>query len=125
MALEQTISPDDHWFLGEDKELVFTIYTDDTKTACLDVTGYALQWTLCKREGAAALITKATGGNGITIAGVYNADPALNLQRVTVTILKTDTDPFLPGAYRQRLRRTDTGFATVFTFGDVALGHAA
>jgi hypothetical protein len=124
MALEQTITADDHFFTGEDKELVFTIYTDDTQAACLDVTGYALRFRLRKTDGSPVLIEKIVG-SGIVIAGVFNAAPAQNLQRVTVTILDIDTSPLAPGAYRQRLSRTDAGFKTVLVFGDVELGIAS
>jgi hypothetical protein len=125
MALEQTITADDHWFVGEDKDLVFTIYTDDTKTAIQDVTGWALRWRLRKSDGSPVLIEKTSGGGGIAVSGVFNADPAVNTQKVTVTILDTDTDPLMSGTYRQRLVRTDDGFETVLTFGDVELGPAS
>ena len=125
MALQQTITADDHFFIGEDKELVYTIYTDDTQATCLDVTGYALRWRLRKTDGSPVLIEKTTAGGGIVISGVFNASPAQNLQRVTVTSLDVDTSVLAPGAYRQRLARTDAGFKTTLVFGDVELSPAS
>lgn len=120
MALEQTIAEDDHFFAGEDKELVFTIYTTDEQTACLDVSGFALRWRLRSADDKPVIIEKTTAA-GITISGVFNATPASNTQVVTVTVPKAATESLNSGVYRQSLARTDTGFATVLTFGDVKI----
>jgi hypothetical protein len=124
MAVEQSITADDDFFAGEDVPLLFTIYADATQTTIQDVTGWALRWRLRKRDDSPVLVEKTTP-DGITITGVFNASPALNTQVVTVTPGAADTVGLNPGAYRQRLDRTDTGLQTVLVFGDVALGTAS
>lgn len=126
MSLDAPITADDRWHVGEDKTLSFVIYTDSTKTVVRDVTGFALSWKLATAPGQAALLTKATGGSGITISGVFNADPDVNTQVVDVAIADTDTQPdagsALPAStYYHELKRTDAGLEAVLAQGRVRL----
>src|SRR5512138_1333276 len=108
------------WFIGTDLTLRFTAYTDATKTTCVDVATYALQYVLRKGNSDAdpALITKTTAGGTITVTGVFDATPATNLQRILVSILDTDTDSLRPGEYQHALKRTDAGNETILMYTD-------
>jgi hypothetical protein len=108
------------WFIGEDKTLRFTVYSDTAHTTCVDVSGYALQYILRKgnSDSDPALITKATGGSGITITGSFNATPASNTQRVLVAIEDSDTSGLKPGSYQHALKRTDAGAETILFYSD-------
>ena len=124
MARLQNLGDSAEWFVGEDKAIPFEIYTDDEVTI-QDVTGFTMRWVLRKRkDDDAILLDKTTAGATITITGSYNADPDTNTQRVNVIIADTDTEHFQPGRYYHTLKRTDAGFATVLSYGDVYLKKA-
>ena len=126
MAIERNVTAVDHVFLGEDKILEFAIYADHAMTTPVDVSGWDLIWVLRKKDGSAdpALIEKETG-DGITVVGAFDSDPAANTQRVRVTLLDTDTyDPeaspaveLRKGKYRHSLKRLDDGSETILVFG--------
>ena len=132
MSIESSITAEEEFFIGEDKFLSYTVTEDDEVTP-QDVTGWALSWYLKKRAtdaDADAKLTKTTV-SGITISGVYNADPALNTQRVVVAIADTDTgaagspaEALPAGSYRMELKRTDAGSETVLSFGQCVLRQA-
>lgn len=111
MATQTDIAASEHWFLGEDKTLQFTVV--DSVGAAQNITGWALEWVLRRGEGLTALLTKTTG------AGITLTTPASGI--CTVTIADTDTDDFEPGGYWHTLRRTDAGTETVLAFGNVVL----
>lgn len=125
MAIEQDISASDGWFAGEDKVLQFEILQADGQTP-QDASGFVMLWTL--RNGDAigmVLITKSTGGQGITVTGAYSAVRATNTQRVLVAVPDDDTDPLkVPALYRHALKRLDPGSETVLSFGNVTLLRA-
>jgi hypothetical protein len=130
MALEQNILAEDNFFLGCDYELRCAIYQRDGVTP-QDIAGWALSWMVKKRKGdsdAEALIEKTTApGAGITITGVYNADPAVNTQRAVVAVADTDTGgspPLDKGYYRHELKRTDEGAETILIEGSLYLKQA-
>lgn len=125
MALDVTIGEADGWYVGEDKQLSFTIYTSAAKTTCQDIAGWALSWKLRKRkhDPDPALIAKATNA-GISITGVFNADPAVNTQRALVTVSDSDTDVLTPGGYWHELKRTTDGQETVLSQGPAVLKQA-
>lgn len=108
--------------LGTDFEYPFHIQNGDLDTA-IDITGYALSWMLKKslsNSDANAKLTKTTA-SGISIAGTFNATPASNEQRATVTIADTDTDSLSPGLHYWELKRTDPGLETRLAYGTVNL----
>ena len=112
------------YYLGTDFAYIFEIL-NEAETAALDIGGWALSF-MVKRDredsDAAALITKTTGDGAIVIAGVFDAVPATNQQRATVTIADSDTDPTDPamrGTKWWELKRTDAGLETVLADGTV------
>lgn len=112
-------------FLGEDKQLQFTIY-NDAETAIVDISGWTLDFMLKRRKSdldANAVLTK-TSGTGIAISGVFNSNPTINTQVATVTILDTDTTPLTEGLCYFELKRTDPNFETVLSYGTLKLERA-
>jgi hypothetical protein len=124
MAVRSDITAAHEWFAGEDKELHFTVLDADGNP--VDPTGWALEWALRRRAPDAdpALISKTTS-SGISLSGVYNANPSLNTQRVVVAIADTDTDALSAATYKHGLKRTDAGNESVLTFGDAVLQVSA
>ena len=117
MPLEAPVTRDDRVFLGEDRKLRFAIYADAAQTTMQDVAGWALSWKLVTKPGdTTALITK-TVGSGIAITGAFNASPALNTQRIEVTIDDTDTEALSDGTKWHELKRTDNALETVLAHG--------
>ncbi len=106
------------WFIGEDVTLRFTVYADASHAACVDVSTYALAYALRRlnTDSDPALITKTTGTATITVTGVFNSAPAVNTQRVLVSIVDTDTDGLEPGVYMHALKRTNDGNETVLMY---------
>lgn len=115
MAIEQHVTADDQWFLGEDKSLVITVYQSDGTTP-QDITGWALSWRLKRKlsdADASALLTKTTS-SGIALTTAASGV-------CTVTIADTDTDDIAPDTYQHELKRTDAGQETVLLYGDCTL----
>jgi hypothetical protein len=124
MAQQFDINADDDFFLGEDKTIEFTIL--DADSIPVNVTGWAIEWVVRKLDDSdSATLTKTTGGGGIAITGVYNVDPAVNTQLVVVTVEDTDTSSLTPRTYRHALKRTDDGFETILSYGNLVLRRAA
>lgn len=99
MSNRQDITPEDFWFVGEDKIFPFTIYEVDGVTR-QDITGWSLQYTL--RDAATyptPLITKTTA-SGITITDADEGEGE-------VLIADTDSNRLSPGLYWHRIKRTD------------------
>ena len=117
MAIEENIEKSDHWFLGEDKTLAFTIYQADGSTP-QNITGWALIFVLRRQPATAdpALISKTTG-SGITLT-----TPASGLCEVSIE--DTDTEGLSEGKYFYSLKRTDAGEETILTYGYAYLRRA-
>jgi hypothetical protein len=129
MSTTRNFTGDDAIFLGDDTAIDFTIYADDDQTTIEDVTGWNIAFAVRKSDRTStALIEKSTEDSpaGIVISGVFNATPATNTQKVTVTV--NDTDSYDPesspevalsaGRYRYSLKRMDAGFETTLARGD-------
>lgn len=120
MARTVNITGSDNWYVGTDHEFICEILNGDG-TAAIDITGWSLSWMMKKRKAdldAAAVLTKATGGNGIVISGVFNAVTASNLQRATITVQDTDYALIRAGSlYYHELKRTDGGTETILIEG--------
>lgn len=142
MAYHRDITADDQVFFDTDRILRYTVYQGNPTAAEIaavtaipqDVSGWSLAWTLRKKLTGAAMIEKLTGSpGGIAITGTYNVDPAVNTQRVEVTLADTDTyDPdaspavnLKAGSYVYALKRTDDGEETVLAYGKFKLLQAA
>jgi hypothetical protein len=117
MANEVHIEDSDHWFVGEDKILEFTVYQSDGITP-QNITGWTLEWVLRKAASAIAATLSKTTAAGITIT---NALAGI----CQVAITDDDTVALAPGTYFHTLRRTDSGSETVLAFGTCVLKHAA
>ena len=106
-------------FLGEDRQLSFTILSASGDTA-EDVTGWGCSF-MVKRGledlDGDALITNTSG----VVSGVYNSDPDVNTQRFVVTLADTDTDTLSPGAVHWELKRTTAGYETPLAYGTLTL----
>jgi hypothetical protein len=124
MSRTQNIGTSAEWFVGTNKTLPFEIYSDDEVTI-EDVTGWACRWVLRRAKDDDPIILDKTTVSGITISGTYNADPAVNTQRVYVATTPSDTQHLQPGRYYHALKRTDSGFEDILSEGVVHLKKAA
>jgi len=125
MSLIARITADDGWHIGEDKRLEFTVYADADRTTVIDASGFALSWAIARTVTSPVLLEKTTV-SGITISGVFNADPAVNTQVVNVAIEDTDTQPdadpaWTAGGYYHELKRTEPGLEGILASGPVTL----
>jgi len=119
MAKYQTIS---ELFIAADYTLKFTIY-DSTETSIVDVSGMNLSWMLKKRlshPDSRKLLDK-TIGDGLIVSGTYNSNPSLNQQKVVVTLKASDTIAFRQSTIAHELKRMDTDFETVLSYGPAVL----
>lgn len=126
-AVEARIAESEHWFIGEDRTLVFDVTSDGTTPQTM--TGWALTWEMLERRGGnSVLISKTTGAAQITISNGAGTN-----DRATVAITDVDTEgdgtdndpPLDPGTYFYVLRRTDAGSESVLAFGDAVLQEAS
>lgn len=114
MAIRQDIAND--YFTGEDKDLVFTVYSSNAQTAAQNITGYTITWMLKAKRGAAdadALLTKTatltTAASGIC----------------TVSLTDDDISTLVgEKRYFHELKRTDSGNETVLSYGTFTLQQA-
>ncbi len=105
----------DNWFQGEDKQ--FTVEMVDAAEASLNVTSYAMDFTVEELHDADAdLILKATSGSGIIVS-----DGSL----VTIDIDSVDTLELEPRVYHLALWRTDSGVRQLLAEGSAMLQKAA
>ena len=103
----------DDWFIGEDKQIIGTIYQADKRTKQA-ITGWSLSWMLkTALTSTTAILTKTTG-SGITIT-------APTIGGITIAIADTDTDSLEPGRYVHELKRTDASRETVLWQGTCVL----
>lgn len=141
MAYNRDIVAADKVFFDTDRKLRFTLYAGEPTDAQIaagtaviqDATGMALIWVLKKTTKSATALISKTSGSGIALTGVFNASPAINTQRVEVTLSDKDTyspnaNPPInikPGPYFHALKRTDTGAETILCWGAFLLQQAA
>jgi hypothetical protein len=111
------------YWLGTDKIYDFTVYTSSAKTAIRDVTGYTTSFkvkTLLSDADSSAILT-ASG----TVSGVFNSSPSVNTQKISVTLVDTDTDTEItPKVAYWELKRTDAGSEATLAFGRINLRRA-
>lgn len=108
-------------FLGEDKQLQFSIL-NDAETAAVDITGWSCDFMIKRRKSdldANAVLTKTA-----SVSGIFNASPALNTQIAIVFILDTDTTALAEGLCLYELKRMDANFETVLSYGTIELMKA-
>jgi hypothetical protein len=125
-------------FAGTDKGIRYEIFAPGTSAtppanaAMQNVENWGLEWVMRKLktgvdplvDQGAVLLTKSTGGNGITIVGVFNAARNLNQQRVVVALSDEETELFKGGNYYCSLKRTDDGLEDVLSHGYVWISRA-
>lgn len=141
MAYERNFTKDDDLFVGDDIRLEFEVFDDDlvvnddgeyVSGTPLDVSGWSLSFAVRRGDTATGTpqISKATGGDGITITGTFDAVRADNTQRVAVAIADTDTFSdagvvlVSPSTYRYSLKRTNAGSEKTIAFGKFVLRMA-
>jgi hypothetical protein len=121
VAIEDNIAQSDEFFIGGAYILEFEIFELDEVTP-LDASLFEFEYVLAKHEGDdEPLISKI---NDIAVVGAFNSDPALNTQRVEVSLTATETSELKPGLYRHTLWRTNEGDEAVLTFGSVVARRA-
>jgi len=123
MAIRQDIDKADGFFIDEDKALSFEIL-DESETP-VDVSSWALSWTVRRHLTSEAPAVALASGAGIAITGTYNVVRAVNTQRVIVTVADSDTGALTAATYKHALKRTDDGSETILSFGDLVLQKAA
>ncbi len=112
------IEDDDDWYQGEDKQ--FTVEMVDADEAVLNVSGYAMDFTIEElHDGDEDLILKTTDA-GITVSD-GNGTGSL----VTIDIDSADTLSTEPRVYRLAMWRTDTGVRQLLANGSAMLKRAA
>lgn len=112
MSIESHIALSDNFFIGEEKDLKFSIV--DAAGVALDVSSYTLKWVMGV-EGQTPLID--ISGGKIT----FEDDAGTN-DRVIVEVDRSVTVDLKPGnPYKHALRRTDAGLEQVLSFGDCYL----
>jgi hypothetical protein len=135
MALESNVDVGDI-FAGEDKVMRFEVFAagadpSDPHAAMQNAAGWTFAYTWRKRvrgvpphrTNGPEVLSKPNAA--ITVTGVFNADRALNTQRVEVALADTDTADLAGGDYVDALKRMDDGFETVLSYGVVPLLVAA
>lgn len=108
MTTESNITTTDEWYIGADKILRFTVV--DAAGATQIITGWTVRFTMAKHVEDDPLITKATGGSGISLS-----NPTEGI--LDVSIVAADTEDMNPGTYYYSLWRTDSGAADVLAYG--------
>lgn len=119
MSVEANIKASNNVFVGEDKNLQFTVTDADANPQTM--TGWALEFVVRSQVGAGtALLTKTTGGGTIALSNGDGTD-----DRATVTLTDTDTLALGAGDYRYALRRTTDGNEQVLAYGTFVIRQAA
>ena len=117
MSKQALIQQDDRLFRAEDKNLTFDIV--DAAGVAIDVSAFTMVYMLEElHDGATDILSKATGGAGITVGDPSSA-------RVTIAVKKADTEDLEPRVYRQALWRTDSVSPQLLAEGSVMLRAAA
>lgn len=114
---------------GAAQVITFTVYQGGATNHAVfdgtaipqDVAGWTFEWHLhdhFEAAGAAEVVEKTTA-DGIAITGTYNADPALNTQRVVVSLETTDWTNVAGGQYDHGFWRTNAGLENALCTGKV------
>lgn len=126
MGVESPITRDHRLYRGTARKLTFTVYAEmpsQTSAGVIrDITAKELSWVLVTAKSAdPATLTKTTPAAGVAILGTFNADPALNTQRVEVSIAASDTAGLAPGRYWHDLWIVTSGEEDCIAEGPVDL----
>lgn len=110
---------------GEDWPIELSVA--DESGVPVDMSGWSVRFMVKRRLSVAdddALIDKSTG-DGLTISGTYDADPAVNTQVISGTIEDEETDGIKPGTCHFEWKRTDEGFERVLGSGLIVIARGA
>jgi hypothetical protein len=118
VAVEQRISADDGWFVGEDKVLRFTVDGDTDGIAGWGL-GFRLYAARSKDDDPPRLEI-LSGGGAIVATEATPTHPAI----VTVTVTGEQTQTTGAGQFQFVLSRTDLGARNVLSFGAAAIQSA-
>lgn len=115
MGYTQNFTKAHKWFIGDDVTLELEVFADDglaitdPNKTMVDVTGLPLAFSLKRNvtddDADAVFPIKRTGGEGITVTGVYALLRSANTQRVLIAIRDEDTDDLVAGKYFHALKR--------------------
>lgn len=98
--------------VGDDQSLSFAAKQSDGTTA-LDLTGATVKWKLSRTPQTAALVTKQTGGSGITVDSAASGT-------FTVTLESADTATLARGRYYHETQVIDASGNE----STISMGHA-
>lgn len=104
MSLHEPISRLDDWFVGEDKDIEYTVYQDN-EVDLQDITGWTIQFRM------------ATSISGVS---VLTRNAVLDSPAGGICIVQTaaaDTNSLAPRKYFYTLSRIDSGFNAVIADG--------
>jgi hypothetical protein len=131
------LDDDNAFFAGDDAVIKFEVFEDDGEPENLedgtpnpdkgmeDVTSWDFAFTLANVKAGPALVTKRTGGQGITITGSFNASRTLNTQRVEVSLASADTEDFDADIYHHALKRMNSGAEKLISYGTLPIQVSA
>lgn len=98
-------------FSGDTKDLNVTVLNQDS--AVVDLTGASVDFTISKKPGGAALVTKTVG------SGIVLTDPTNGVMDITLNPADTVS---LKGAYHYQCRVTDVSLReTTVLFGTATI----
>jgi hypothetical protein len=112
-TVDQPITEDKEVFVGEDKDLRWSI--KDDAGGAKDISGWTFLFQLRLRRSSADLI--------LGKAGSIEGSPALGIAKVLIA--STDLDDVKPGTYFYGLARTNAGAWDVVAEGEFVLRKAA
>lgn len=116
MATRFDIAASAEFFKATDTSIEINVKQSDGSTA-QSMTGWALKWVLKRSQYAStALLTKTTGGSGITTDDEDGTD-----DQAVIDIDKADTSSLTAKTLWHELYRTDSGSETLLSFGDCVL----
>lgn len=101
------------FYIGEDADLVDTIYEQDGITI-QNITGWSIQFVLHQTNSEVTLFSYSTAQGGVTITDGANGV-------LTVDIEGTDTSGLPEGNYVYKIARSDPGAITILTTGTLTL----
>lgn len=108
MSLPQPIDRLDDWFVGEDKDLEYTIYEDDNETV-QNITGWTIQFRMATTRTGVSVLTRnaliTSPSEGVCLFQMASGD----------------TTSLPPKRYFYTVSRIDSGFDAVLAEGPCVL----
>lgn len=117
-------SAGDYWPKGTRKNLRFTITDQDNAGVPFDLTGRTLAFYIADSDNATALVTKGTGGSGITLSASA-AGATAGVSDIAVVALTAADAAMRAKTYRYALWNLTGGQEEVLAKGDAVLSDSA